>query len=63
MIRKFVTGSVVSVVFFLASAATAGPNDPFDPCFLHSGCFWSEGQSRWICSDQSIYAYCLSQGG
>lgn len=61
MIRKFVTGSVISAVMFLASAATAGPYDPDDECLLHMGCTWNG--TTWVCADPGIYAYCLSQGG
>lgn len=58
--RKVVTASVVSVVFFLAAAvpAAANPFDPFDPCYLRNGCFWDGG--RWVCNDANIYALCLS---
>ncbi len=58
MVRKFVTASVLSASFFLAAPVSANPFDPFDPCYLHHGCFWDG--SRWICNDANVYALCLS---
>lgn len=60
MMRKFLTASVLSAAFFLAAPAAANPFDPFDQCYFHNGCFWSESQSRWICNDDNVYALCLS---
>jgi len=58
--RKFVTASVLSVVFFLAAPAAANPFDPFDPGYLHNGFAWDQVQLRWVCNDANVYAICLS---
>ena len=58
MLRKLVAGSLLAGALFAAPAATAGIDDPFDPCFLHAGCFWSTADMRWYCSDPGVYAMC-----
>lgn len=58
MNRKLVRGSLITTVLFFASAAFAGPNDPFDPCFLALNCFWNG--TTWICANPEIYALCGS---
>jgi len=63
MKRKFVRAPALSAAFFVAAPAAANPFNPFDPCYLHNGCWWSEGDARWYCNDANIYALCLSPDG
>lgn len=57
MLRKLLAGSAAAAALFAAPAATADQYDPNDPCFLSGGCFWDEGEERWICADY-VYAMC-----
>lgn len=60
MLRKLMVGSVAAATMFFASAATAGIDDPFDPCYLNNECFWSTEDMRWYCSDPGVYSLCVS---
>jgi hypothetical protein len=61
--RKILTGSILAVGLLLAAPVAANPYNPFDPCYLNNGCWWSEGDARWYCNDANIYALCLSPDG